>query len=137
MSSRRAKEKTRPTKSARQTEEAICHRLYTCCHDPRCTWFQKALSFFDSFGIEPELGLDEDGHYFDFSLPKEWVLCDRRRFNEAIAGYLSSDAEPCNICGSVMYSDSAIATCADCGEEFVMCEECLLEEEVPCDYQDN
>lgn len=135
MSSNRAKKNTRPTNIVSRTEEAVCRRLRTCCPESGCTGFQKALSFLHSFGIEPEMGLDDDGHYFEFALPKGWSLSDRRRFNGAIARRLSSHTEPCGNCGNVMYSEAVIAACNHCGREFLMCEECPLEDADPCDCQ--
>ena len=47
-------------------------RMYTCCPHEGCGAFQKGFRFLERWGIEPDIGVDENGHYFDFSVPGDW-----------------------------------------------------------------
>jgi hypothetical protein len=55
-------------------------KLYTCCPCEDCGGFQAALSFLHSWGIEPEIGHDEDGHYLEFAVPRSWPRKKVQRF---------------------------------------------------------
>lgn len=56
-------------------------RLYTCCPNAGCTSYREALTFLNSFGVEPSINVDEIGnHYFEFKLPEE----RREEFLEAL-----------------------------------------------------
>lgn len=46
-------------------------KLYTCCPKAECTTFKDALNFLHSYGIEPSILEDNDGHYFEFNLPEQ------------------------------------------------------------------
>ncbi len=59
-------------------------KLYTCCPYQGCGAFQKALSFLHGWGIEPEIGLDEDGHFFGFDIPRKWSRRRKRAFQAAL-----------------------------------------------------
>ncbi len=110
---------------------SVVYRLYTRCPYTGRTVFQEALPFLHSFGIEPEM-VDDGGHNFlQFSLPKHWSLGRRREFNESLAEKTSSAAQPCESCGNVQYSRAHLDTCKGCGKQFVVCEECLLEDVEP------
>jgi hypothetical protein len=115
----------------------IFRRLYTCCPHAGCTAFREGLAFLHSYGIEPDLETDEDGnHFFRFSLPNERSLDRRRRFNESIARKTTADADPCDNCGNVMYSEAVWATCKRCGSKWLLCEECLLDHDDLCRCDD-
>ena len=68
-------------------------KLYTCCPQRECGGFQEALSFLHRWGIEPEIGVDDDGHYFGFEVPSEWVKRRRRAFKGALARQTKPAAE--------------------------------------------
>jgi len=105
----------------------VPRRLYTCCPDAGCTAFRDSLSFLHSFGIEPDIDVDEDGHhYFEFTIPTTWSVDERRKFNKAVAGKVHSERPACENCGNVMYSQAWWATCKVCKERFLLCEECML-----------
>lgn len=117
------------------TEQPVVERrLYTCCPEAGCSAFRDGLAFLHSFGIEPEIAIDDEGnHYFGFSTPSYWELDERRRFNDSIAQKVSAEDEPCDHCGNVMYQKAAWATCKCCGERHLVCEECLLSGHDLCD----
>lgn len=105
----------------------VARQLYTCCPEAGCTGFRDSLAFLHSFGIEPGMEIDEEGHhYFEFTIPTGWTIDERRRFNTAIAERVGSERPPCDNCGNVMYSEAWWATCKDCKAKFLLCEECTL-----------
>jgi hypothetical protein len=55
-------------------------KLYTCCPCADCGGFQAGLSFLHSWGIEPKIGHDEDGHYLEFTVPTSWPKDKVQRF---------------------------------------------------------
>ena len=119
------------------TTTPIFRRLYTCCPNAGCTAFREGLGFLHSFGIEPSMEVDDDGHhFFQFSLPEGWSLGRRRRFNKALAEKVTADVKPCDNCGNVMYSKMVWATCKRCGSKWLICEECLPNHEDLCRCQE-
>ena len=55
-------------------------RLYTCCPHQGCLAYRDAMSFLERWGIEPEIGIDNDGHSFKFSVPGSWPSGRKRSF---------------------------------------------------------
>lgn len=52
----------------------------TCCPKDDCGCHQLTMQFLNSWGIEPSLGFDDDGHYAEFSIPTRWSMRKRERF---------------------------------------------------------
>jgi hypothetical protein len=59
-------------------------RMYTCCPREGCGTFQRGLRFLTSWGIEPEIGVDDEGHYFQFTIPRRWARKRSRKFKRAL-----------------------------------------------------
>ena len=98
-------------------------KLYTCCPHDTCGAFQQGLQFLHSHGIEPAILCDDD-HYFEFELPEDWSLDERRQFNSAL-GQMVSGGEPCFNCLNPMHHEAAERTCTLCGRKVIICEECF------------
>jgi hypothetical protein len=101
-------------------------RLNTCCPKSDCTSFRDCLRFLHSFGVEPDIQVDERGHYFEYTIPATWTIDERRCFHTAVAQKVESEQPPCSNCADVMYSRAWVVQCKYCKEEFVLCEECIL-----------
>jgi len=43
-------------------------RFYTCCPEGACGTFQADLNLLHSWGIEPAVCEDDDGHFLEFDL---------------------------------------------------------------------
>lgn len=46
-------------------------KIYVCCPNGECTAYKDALNFLKSYGIEPNIGCDETGHYFEIIVPDD------------------------------------------------------------------
>jgi hypothetical protein len=44
------------------------------------------MSFLEGWGIEPEIGQDDEGHFFEFCVPEYWSKGRKRSFAKAISG---------------------------------------------------
>ena len=60
-------------------------RIYTCCPHQGCTAYRDGLNFLMNWGIEPEIGMNESGHFFQFVAPAYWSKSKKRSFIRAIA----------------------------------------------------
>ena len=64
--------------------------LYTCCPHERCGSHQESLRFLHGNGIEPELGVDDTGHFLEFDIPKYWkkthAIAFRKQFFRRVKG---------------------------------------------------
>ncbi len=58
-------------------------RAYTCCPDAGCTTYRDTLSFLKHWSIEPAIGVDDHGHYFEFDVPPYWPKRKLRAFAKA------------------------------------------------------
>jgi len=62
-------------------------KLYTChpiCSHEDCGGFHSALNFLHSWGIEPKILMDEEGHYFEFDAPPKWTRKKLQKFCDAL-----------------------------------------------------
>lgn len=108
-------------------------RIYTCCPNNDCDSFQNALGFLKSFGIEPALKCNDEGHCFDFSVPKKWTMNRIREFhnklNEKVGVPLSEgyekSTENCLCCNASCYKKSKKLIRNRDNREFFFCEFCM------------
>ena len=56
------------------------HFVRVCCPKETCDCHQRMMQFLNSWGIEPSLGVDDQGHYAEFSIPTRWSMRKRERF---------------------------------------------------------
>jgi len=109
-------------------------KFYTCCPHEGCGGFQSALSFLHSWGIEPEIAVDDTGHYFAFELPTDWPESKRRKFcwlfTQKTSGvrckcgqWLNEDCE-----GKVLE-----VKCKRCGAISEWCLSCIKPKDIYCD----
>lgn len=58
-----------------------CTRVVrACCPNDSCDCYQRMMRFLNSWGIEPSLGVDDEGHYAEYSIPTRWSMRKRERF---------------------------------------------------------
>ena len=75
-------------------------KLYTCCPKEGCGAFQESLSLLKSYGIEPSIKADDDGHYFEFKISNKWRLNKIRSLNKALLKKVNVPEAECHICCS-------------------------------------
>jgi hypothetical protein len=98
-------------------------QLRTCCPE-NCGTHAAMIRWLASWGIEPEIGLDEDGHFLECSPPKDERL---KAFIFALLRRLH-DGVIC-LCGrawrSPELSDCYRCRCLGCGRPVNACGDCL------------
>lgn len=107
-------------------------RLYTCCPNGTCGTFQSDLNFLHSWGIEPPVDDDGEGHFLEFDVPECWcphkTLAFRRAFHKHKSLLIC-----CELCGS---STDVHACLCLCGNRWEVCADCLHEAEGCPDCQE-
>ncbi|KKL78031.1 hypothetical protein LCGC14_2028870 [marine sediment metagenome] len=102
----------------------IERRLHTCCPEDDCSGFQDGLRLLYSHGIEPCIEMDDDDqHYLGFSIPDEWDIEQRRKFNDALTKNVATDRDPCQSCHNTMWSQAAWVNVEE--ERWFVCDECM------------
>jgi hypothetical protein len=100
--------------------------MNVCCPDAGCGTYRRTLDWLRSLGMEPSVGEDASGHYFEAQLPDDTTDPKRIEFFWGFA-HRYEEAVYCR-CGKWHRSrpDGLVTriTCHGCGREHMFCEEC-------------